>query len=139
MCNRAITSLCLAFLFLTSCTKKAEVTAKPPAQTPAQPAGQRLTTVAAEPAPPPPSNGSWTDRQFCDAAHSLCTVEISSMVPHPLTCTVSWNGISTRGNSVHGQLGYSIPAYPGFGGAIISHQAVPNILGNFSHTTLCNQ
>jgi hypothetical protein len=131
MCNRAIASLCLAVFLLTSCGQKQEVPPKPAPTAAAEPASP-------PPPQPPPSNGSWTEQQFCDAARSVCTVEISSMVQAVLTCSVSWHGTSTTGNAVHGQLGLLIPAYPGFGGAIIGHKDVPNILGNFAHTTTCN-
>ncbi|CAG4886702.1 hypothetical protein LMG31841_00245 [Paraburkholderia saeva] len=69
-------------------------------------------------------------------------VNIESVTPRVLNCTISWTANQSyffeAGNATNGNAGLLVPAYPGFGGAMNSHWESPKGLVNFNHTLLCH-
>jgi hypothetical protein len=88
--------------------------------------------------------GSWTHMSYFDNRTSVWMVKITSTVTKPMTCTVSWTGITTGSTYYGSQIGVTVsrsfalqvPAYQK-GAAIVAQSGIKDI-ANFSETTVCN-
>jgi hypothetical protein len=71
-------------------------------------------------------------------------VQVTSMVTHRLTCTVTWQGTyigaqvpgGPKGNT-SGTFTIVLPAYPGQGAAVVGSKGAKNIT-NFTYQIVCS-
>lgn len=78
-----------------------------------------------------------TDSQQYLQHQDVWQVQIHSMTPKVLNCTISWTANWSSGGAASGNPGILVPAYPGYGSAINSHWESPQHLRNFNHTVMC--
>jgi hypothetical protein len=82
-----------------------------------------------------PRTGSWNYDQYYDSAAQVWVARVTSTVNQVMDCTITWSGLA-NGQSTGGHNGMRLPAYPGFGAAIVGHLAFN--VGNFSGNATCN-
>lgn len=93
-----------------------------------------LTSVSGA-AAPPARTGNWTYDQYYDSGAGVWVARVTSTVNQVMDCTVTWTGLQ-NGQSVGGHQTMRLPAYPGFGAAIVGHLAFK--VGNFRGSATCS-
>src|SRR5260370_24062495 len=87
---------------------------------------------------------NWTSTAYWDEASQPQYVQVTSMVPHKLTCTVTWRGTyigpqapGAPNGATGGTFTMVLPAYPGSGAAIVGRQGAKYIT-NFTYKIVCS-
>lgn len=87
---------------------------------------------------------NWTHTNYWDQNSQTQIVQVTSMVTHLLTCTVTWRGTyigpqvpGAPNGDTSGTFAMVLPAYPGHGAAIVGRQGAKYIT-NFSYQIVCS-
>jgi hypothetical protein len=84
--------------------------------------------------PAPPQTGTWTYDQYFDGAAQAWIARVTSTVNRVMDCTITWSGF-VNGQNSGGNQAMRLPAYPGFGAAIVGHLGFK--VGNFQGHANC--
>lgn len=90
------------------------------------------------------AQNNWTHTNYWDQNSQTQVVQVTSMVTHKLTCTVTWRGTyigpqvpGAPTGSTGGTFTMVLPAYPGSGAAIVGRQGAKYITA-FSYQIVCS-